>query len=85
MLDYLLGKYLRLEGNWTDRSSSFLFHSSLVDAKRSCLMNGNCFGIKVSVYGVVYSIEFPAVLKFGGNWNIHQKETSLGILIYYIR
>ena len=82
---FLLGKYLQLEGDWTADSSSRTSHSSLLNAKRSCLMNGNCFGITVSDFtGSVHLIEFPGLMKLGGPVVIHQKETSLGILSYYI-
>ena len=80
---FLLGKYLQLEGNWTADTSSRTHHSSLLNAKRSCLMNGNCFGIQV-IRSIPFSMEFPIWMKLEGSWYIHQKAIWLGNLIYYI-
>ena len=79
---FILGRYLQLEGLWSIGSSSNIYHDSLLDAKRACLKNPMCFGFSADVcHGKVYSNAFPVYMKSGGDFNLRQKQTLLGILV----
>ena len=79
---FILGEYEELVGVWNVGSSG-TSHSSLVDAKRSCLKQGNCFGVSVDPNGNVFAGTYPVYMRLGGDFHIHLKETSFGICIYH--
>ena len=74
---------MKLGESWkVDLTSSNTYGSSLLNAKRSCLILDNCFGIRVGVKGGdAYSITYPIQLSVGGDWNIYKKEELWGILV----
>ena len=83
----ILGKYLKLDGSWGVKFSSSSEHSSLSDAKRSCLNRGNCFGIVSPSPESFMAATYPIAICWGScqvgditanYYEVYEKDTSIG-------